>query len=274
MNTQTITTFFKGVGKAAAKHSPEILAGIGIVGMLTTTVLAVKATPKALEKIDDAKVGKINDQLDAGVKSDKVVEELTKVETVKAAWKPYVPAAVTGVVSIACLIGANSVHLKRNAALAAAYQLSATAFNEYKDKVVETIGEKKEKAIRDKIAEDKVNSDRATTAPVYVVDTNATEFYDPIGGAKFVTTVEKVDAAINAVNATLLDNDYVSLNDFYEELGLPPTKMGYDLGWNTHKGRRESLIRKHYAADLINNKSVTVLVFDVEPKYDFDKCFA
>ena len=80
-----------------SKRSPEILIGIGIAGMVTTTVLAVKATPKALELINDKK-----DELE--------VEKLTPIETVKATWKCYVPAAVSGAVSIACLLGSHSVN--------------------------------------------------------------------------------------------------------------------------------------------------------------------
>lgn len=115
-----------------AKHSPEILTGFGIIGLGTTVVLAVKATPKALEMIEDKK-------------EEEGVSKLTLVDTVKVAWKPYIPAAISFVATTACFIGANSVHVKRNAALAAAYKLSETALLEYKDQVVETIGEKKRK---------------------------------------------------------------------------------------------------------------------------------
>ena len=96
----------KNIRTSMVKHSPEILTGLGIVGMITTTVLAVKATPKALTLIDVAE----NEKRD----------ELTPMETVKATWKCYIPAAVTGVTSIACLVGASSVNTRRNAALAAA----------------------------------------------------------------------------------------------------------------------------------------------------------
>ena len=92
------------------KHSPEILTGIGVTGMITSTMLAVKATPKALILIEDAKDVKNN--------------ELTTLETIKVAWKPYIPAVVTGIASTACIIGASTVNYKRNAALATAYAIS------------------------------------------------------------------------------------------------------------------------------------------------------
>ena len=261
MNKQTVTNLIRGVRESATKHSPEILTAIGIVGMITTTVLAVKATPKALDLIEEKK-------------RQEHADKLTPVETVQTVWKPYVPAVATGVVATACLIGANSVHAKRNAALATAYKLSEVAFAEYKNKVIENIGEKKERAVREQIAQDRINNiAKVDATPLYVVDTNATEFYDPVGGARFVTTIEKIKAAINVTNARLLDDDFVSLNDFYEELGLPPTQMGFDLGWNTNKGRRESLIQLHFSSRFDNGKAYGVLEYDVAPKYDYDKFY-
>ena len=261
MNKQDVTNFFKGIGSSVSKHSPEILTGLGIASMITTTVLAVKATPKALKCIEEKK-------------EEERVDELTPIETVKAAWKPYIPAAISGVTGVVCLIGAQSVNAKRNAALATAYKLSEAALTEYRNKVIETIGEKKEKNMREKMAQDKINDkQRVEATPIYVVDTNATEFYDPIGGARWVTTIDKVKAAINETNAKLLDNDFVSMNDFYDEMGLPPTRMGYDLGWNTSKGRRESLIQIHFTSQFDNGKAYAVLEYDVAPKYDYDKFY-
>lgn len=262
MNKPDVTKFFKDAKAVISKRSPEILTGLGIAGMISTTVLAVKATPKAMRLLEDAKKAKDDDKL-------------TPVETVKAAWKPYVPAVATGVISTACLIGASSVNAKRMTALSAAYQLSSNALAEYKEKVVETIGEKKERAIRDKIAQDKADDEkRVNSTPLYVVDTNATEFYDPIGGARFVTTVEKLEHARNVINAMLIDSDFVSLNDFYYELGVPPVEIGYELGWNTNKGKRESMIDVHYTGGMDGKKPCAVLNYNIKPKYDYDKYFA
>ena len=152
MDKQTVTKFLKGVQSSVSKHSPEILTGLGIAGMITTTVLAVKATPKALNAIEAEKYrqneARREEAIEQGYDEVGLVDKLTPVETVKVAWKPYIPAIVTGTVSIACLIGASAVNNRRNAALATAYQLSTTALNEYKKEVVETIGEKKEKPVK------------------------------------------------------------------------------------------------------------------------------
>ena len=126
MKNGKFSKFINKTKSWTGRHSPEILIGLGITGMVSTTVLAVKATPKALDLIEEAKEKENKD-------------ELTAMETVKATWKCYIPAATTCVFSAACLIGANSVNSKRNAALATAYKLTENAFTEYKEKVVETI---------------------------------------------------------------------------------------------------------------------------------------
>ena len=256
---ESVTKFIKGCKKVVIKRSPEILMALGVTGMITSTVLAVKATKPALKVLEE--------------KEEEKGEELTKVEVVKATYKYYLPAVVTSTVSVACIIGSSSVNARRNAALATAYQLSSSALSEYKEKVVETIGEKKEKAIREKIAQDKINDEKTQTTPMYIVDTNATDFLDPIGGVRFVANIEKVRAAVNTTNAMLLDNDFVSLNDFYYELGLPPTKMGYKLGWDTKKGRRESLIDIHFGSCVENGKAYAVLEYNLDPDYDYDKVY-
>ena len=113
MNSK-INNFIKNTKCFLGKHSPEILTGIGIAGMVSSTVLAVKATPKALVLLEEARTN------EDGTLGDK----LTIVETVKVAWKPYVPAIAVGIASISCIIGASRVNYKRNAALATAYALS------------------------------------------------------------------------------------------------------------------------------------------------------
>ena len=130
MNKPNLSKIAKGIRMSISKHSPEILTGIGIAGMVTTTVMAVRATPKALILIEERK-----EEID--------VDKLTPIELIKATWTCYIPAAITGGLSIICLIGASSVNTRRNAALATAYTLSESALKEYQGKVIETIGEKK-----------------------------------------------------------------------------------------------------------------------------------
>ena len=104
MGKTNLATIAKDIRKFASKRSPEILTGIGIAGMITTTILAVRATPKALELIEEQK-------------EEESVDELSSFEVVKVAWKPYIPAMVTCIASTACLIGASSVNTKRDGSI-------------------------------------------------------------------------------------------------------------------------------------------------------------
>ena len=256
MGKTNLATITKDVRKFASKRSPEILTGIGIAGMITTTILAVRATPKALELIEEQK-------------EEESVDELSSFEVVKVAWKPYIPAMVTCVVSTACLIGASSVNTKRNAALATAYKLSETALSEYRDKVVETIGEKKEHIVRDKVAEERVKKNPVSKNEVIVTGNGKTLCFDPISGRYFMCSIETIKRAENDLNKQMLHDisGYVSLNEFYDELGLDHTSVGDDLGWNT-----DQLIDINFSSQLNDNGEPSVVLdYLVAPKYDYYK---
>jgi hypothetical protein len=256
MRKPNLANLMSNTRQFANKHSPEILTGIGIAGMITTTVLAVRATPKALELLEEKK-------------NEDWVDELSPLEVVKAAWKPYVPAAVTGIASVACLIGASSVNAKRNAALATAYKLSETALSEYREKVIETIGEKKEKTVRDKVAEERVKKNPVSKSEVVVTNNGTTLCFDPISARYFKSSIDKIKRAENELNKQMLHDisGYVSLNDFYDELGLDHTSVGDDLGWNVDR-----LIDISFSSQLNDNGEPSVVLdYLVAPKYDFYK---
>lgn len=261
MGKSNMKTFFRKVKLSTAKHSPEILIGIGVAGFITTTVLAVKATPKALDLIARADDKKFDNGHG---------EHLTKVEVIKAAWKPYIPAAVTGVVSIACVIGSNSVNAKRNAALATAYQLSTAALNEYKDKVIETIGEKKEQTIREKISKDRIEQNPVTNSTVYVTGDGDSLFLEPISKRYFKSDIERVRSVINTLNETMYNDPFgnISLSDFYDDIGLERTDISDDIGWNIANG---SIKVEFHPAMSDNGKPCLALYYTTAPNWGFDK---
>lgn len=254
MSKSSTTSFLKRMEATLTKHSPEILTGIGIAGMITTTVLAVKATPKALTLLEDARYEKGT--------------ALTPVEKVKVAWKPYVPAVVTGAVSVGCLIGANSVHARRTTALAAAYQLSETALAEYREKVLETLGEKKEKTVRETISQERVEKQPVSKSEVYITNTGDTLFMDPLSKRYFKSDIELIRRAENTLNKQMLQDitGYVSLNDFYSELGLDYTDVGFDLGWNVDK----LIDLDFHATQADDGRPCLAIDYLVPPRYKFD----
>ena len=255
MTKPNLSKFFADTKVVLAKHSPEILTGIGIAGMITTTVLAVRATPKAMRLID-------------AKKEEERVDELKPIDVVKVAWKPYIPAAVTGVMSITCLVGASSVNAKRNAVLATAYTLSETALKEYKDKVIETVGEKKEQVIREKINKDHLDKTPFNKGTVVITEKGNTMCLDYHSGRYFKSDKSHIERAVNELNKTLLLENYVSLNQFYDELGLEHTELGYDLGWNMDDG----LIEIDFSSHLLDDGTpVLVMNYQVAPHHKFDR---
>lgn len=259
MSKQVLSKAFRDMKLSLTKHSPEILIGMGITGMLTTTVLAVKATPKALTLIEHKKK-----ELD--------VDKLTPVETVKTTWKCYIPAAISGVAATACIIGSNSVHAKRYSALATAYKLSETAFTEYRDKVVETIGEKKERTVRDKVSKDQVENNPIHKTDIIVTGKGNTLCFDPLSHRYFYSDLEKIHRAANKLNYEINTSpfdDGVTLNDFYLEIGLPDTVTGKSMGWNLYTG----IIKVYPSAQMVEEgeehegEPCVVLNFENPPQY-------
>lgn len=253
MTKKPLMAAWKGATKALKKYSPQILTGIGIAGMIATTVTAVKATPKALQLIDE--------------RERKENKRITTTEVVKTAWKCYIPAAVTGSLSVACLIGASSVSLRRQAALATACTLSETALKEYQEKTVELVGEKKEQAIRDAVTKDKLAGDPVDGKQIIMTGSGDTLCYDVLSGRYFRSDIEKIRKAINDLNRDMLSEQYVSLNDMYYAIGLPDIKLGEDLGWNIDKGYIEVQFGTHLAS---NGTPCLVLAYTVAPQYGYN----
>lgn len=246
----------KSMKTSVEKHTPEILMGIGISGMLSAGILAVKATPKALRLIE-------------AKKKESGVEKLSKVDTVKATWKCYIPSVVITGASIACLIGSNKVSLKRNAALATAYKIAETAHREYREKVIETIGEKKEELVNDKIAKDKVDKNPVSNCEVIVTGKGKTLCLDALSGRYFEVNIDVLEKAQNALNRQIINQNYVSLNEFYREIGLDDIELGDELGWNV-----DNFIALRYSSQLADdNRPCLVVSFEVAPKYDYSKLY-
>ena len=215
----------KGNAKAFfRKNGSTIMIVLAGAASLTGVATAIYATPKAVILIDERK-----EELD--------VEKLDAVETVKTVWKLYLPTAAAEVLCLTFLTCAATNNHKHTAALSTAYALSESAFREYRDKVIDTIGEKKEKAIRDEVAKDRVAASQSVIieTPKNVGDQYC---YDYISDRHFYSTVQKIKSAQNELNDQMVRTGVggcAYLNDFYELIGLRGTKFGADAGWDYYK---------------------------------------
>lgn len=270
MNNLKISKMMKAVTAATVKHIPELLIGVGIAGMFTAVVMSAEATPKAVRLIEEEKE-KRNHAIfvkakESGAEKCEHIAKLKPMEIVQTTWKCYIPTAITFVASAACLIGAHSVSAKRSAVLATAYSLSETALSEYQNKVTETIGEKKEREIRDEIAKDHVNKDPVSKSEVIITEKGTTLCYDNVCGRYFKSDIDKIRQIINELNRRLMSEMYISLNEFYYELGLKSTEMGEDLGWNADDG----FIEVDFSSTLADDGTPCLVVnYNYAPRWDY-----
>ena len=258
MNKANLANAAKNVKDVLTKHSPEILTGIGIAGMITTTILAVKATPKAVKILEEHKEACLLEH-----------QKVPTIDVIKLTWKQYIPAAITGTISIACLVGASSANLKRNAALATAYKLSETALAEYKESVVEAMGEKKEKHVQEKVAEKQVKKNPVSENEIIITGDGKSLCFDPLSNRYFMSSMDILQKAENKINKEMLQDvfGYATINDFYEEIGLTRTEVGNLLGWNS-----EHLIDLHITATPTEDGRPALVVGHYNrPKYEYDR---
>ena len=214
------------------KHSPEILTGIGIASMFSSTILAIKSTPKARTLILE-----YEEQKEANHEYTELVEnenygvyKTNMFEKVKVTWKEYVPSILLGVSGAACIIGANRINAKKNAVLTAAYAISETTLSKYRDKVIDKLGTSEEKNIRKEVAAE-VKEDKTVNKNIEKADFKVVDGYSGLEMPKGIT-FNDVEKVVNKLNKTMNFDDYVNLCDWYDELGFKNIpKCAENTGW-------------------------------------------
>lgn len=253
----TVTRNLNRVGFQLKKHSPEILIVTGIVGVVTSAVMACKATTKINDILEDTKtqVEKVHTVLeDESIPEETYSEEDSKKDLAiiyaKAGLsfvKLYGPSILLGAVSIASIITSNNILRKRNIALAAAYTVVDTGFKEYRGRVIERFGEELDKELKYNIKAENVKetfidedgSEKIVDKTVEMTDphacySNYARFYDD--GCKGWTK----DPELNLVflkqmqqyaNDRLRARGHLFLNEVYDMLGIPHSSAGQIVGW-------------------------------------------
>lgn len=217
MNFEEIT---RRLAKLTADNSPAILTGIAVAGTITTAVLAGKAAVKAHDILREEEARWKTDELEPKYK-------------VQVTWKLFLPPATSAAITIACIIAANQIGSRRAAAIAAAYSLSERAYTEYREKVVEKVGRNKEQGYRDEIIQERVNE--TPPSREIIIAGGEVLCYDKFTGRYFTSDMETLKSAQNAINYQINNDYYASLTDFYNRIGLRPTGMSDEVGWNSDK---------------------------------------
>lgn len=198
------------------RNASTILTCVGGAGVVVTSVMAVKATPKALTLLEKAKEEK--------------GEELTKLEKVKVAAPVYIPSVLVGASTITCIFGANILNKRQQAALMSAYALLDNSYKEYKNKVAQLYGEDADAQIKKEIAKDGYEEFDIS------VDDNKQLFFDYYSLRYFESTMENVLKAEYELNRHLIKYGFASLGEFYELLGIEATPASHQVGWSIEAG--------------------------------------
>lgn len=241
------------------ENAPTILTGLGVSGLLATVVLAVRATPEATRRLQ-----RLTDDMEyeyqAGGPKPLLI---TPRDIVKINWDLYIPAVAVGTTTALCIIGANNISSRRNAALISLYTLTERAYGEYREKVVHTLGENKEARVRDAIAQDRVTAAGPSTT---IIASGNIPCFDSFTGRYFESTVEAIRKAENDINRQCINDMYASMNDFYRLIGLSAVAVGDEVGWTT-----DNVLEVQFSAVLDDGKPVMALEYRKQPKINYTR---
>lgn len=240
------------MSKAISDKKPEILTGLGCVGVFGTAGLAIEATPHAMVAMENVKK--------QDNKKDKVKVFVRDVVPC------YLPTILSGVASVGCILGSHKEMKKRNLVTAGLYAASERTLKTYQDKVIERIGEKKEQEIRDDIAKDKLKKNPMGEGNVIVTGRDAHWVYDSYSGRYFRCDMETLRKAENNINAKVFQEMYATLNDFYYDLpNVDPLRQGDTVGWSGDTG----MLELEFSAQLNDNGEPCIVIdYNVHPIWD------
>lgn len=240
-------------------NSPIILTGLAVAGVVSTVIFAIRTTPEAIRTIGIRQAQRSgNGTIDT--------PDPTIFEELQWTWKMYIPTAGMGVATICCIIGAQSINSRRQAALISGFTLAETSFREYREKVAELNGPKANEKVRDSIAQDRV-SDDSSSSEVVIIGNGNVLCYDMYTGRYFESQMETIRSAQNTVNERIVNDMYASLNEFYSLINIPITKMGETLGWSIDK-----MLYVDFSSVLTEDgRPCLAMDFRVEPMQDYYK---
>ena len=231
-------------------NSSTILTIMGSLGVISTTILAVKNTPKAIKLINDAK--------------DNKKEELTIMETINVAWTAYIPSLISGIATIACIAGANCLNIKKQQSLISSYVLLDNAFKEYRKKITEKYGEEPDQ-IYHEITRKQIEQMNTIYDETLFFEINSMRFFE--------ASMYNVLSAECKTLEQLEKYGNVTLNDFYSYIGLTSSPYGDVMGWSKFQMKTEQYVDKlefFYTRSVMSNGIVCYnITTNIEPTMDY-----
>jgi hypothetical protein len=264
-----IASYVKTAQSVITANSPVLLLGTTIAGVVTTGVLSAKAGYKARGIIDEERMNRVNSPEPPFDLFTEYYEtylaqapELTIQEKAQLTWLTYATAGISGAGTVAAAVGTHTVHTKRANAMAALYAVTSNKLDDMTEKAEELLGPKKTQQLQNEVAQKSI--DRRPPfedSEVMVTDGGLELCYDDWSGRYFMSTMPKLEAAINDVNRLLIDHGDASLNDWYDFIGLPDIQSGVDFGWSGKK-----IEGKFGAVTAIDGRPAISVWFHTAPK--------
>lgn len=242
---------FKGIFEAVKKHSPEILIGSAIAGFGAAIIFGIKNASKAEKEVEEKR--------EEAKKND---EEFTKKDEVIILVKNHVPSIILFTVSSIAVVGASVIHNKRNAGLVAMLKVGETAALEYKTIVKEVVGKEKSEEIEKKYNETKSTPDR--NGPIIITGDNYW-IRDELTGVQWQGNIQQIINAANESNEKIYSENYISIQEFYDELGIDSAPINTLIGWNMTIG----LVKPKFDAMIENGKPIVILAYENKPNDRF-----
>lgn len=247
-----------------------VLSTIAAIGVIITAVSVGKATPKALERI----------KADSKKNHDGNPYAYTKKEAIKSSWKFYIPSVVAGTTTIVCIFGIDILGKRQQASISSAYALLNSSYQEYKDKLKELYGEEAHQKIIDSIVSEKArdvyisSSDFVGTSSLYFDDRSIEErriFYDVFSNRYFESTVAQVIEAEYHLNRNWSLGMDVTINDFYEFIGITGIDGGDEMRWFAYEDGIGWLDFSHRKTTLDDGLEIYVIEIVFPPRLPTDE---
>jgi len=221
---------FRPIVNFIRKHLTKILAGCAITSEAIAMYFMHKEAPVVHEKLKQ------------------LPENATAVDKIKTAAPVYLPAFLMMLTSMGCIVGGTIYGDRQQALLASLYSASEVALANYQKKVVEKLGADKAQELHDDIAKDLIAQRPVNDLNIYATGKGDQLFYDTLSGRYFTSTKNEVEQAEIRYNKKIISQMWLSVNDWYDELGLEHIGLGETWGWNV-----DHLLELGYSAQATND---------------------
>lgn len=248
----------KNIGKTLSNNSPSILSAMAVLGVFTTTGMAISATPIAIDILESEERFR---------KEEGNLPEIDLLDKIQLTWKIYFPTALSGLLTIVSIIGSNHISTRRNAAYISLLGMAEETLRKYQEKVIDTIGETKEERIRAEIVQDDLKRHPFSDSSIILTGKGDYLCFDNFSKRYFRSTIESVNRAVNEFNFRLNKDGRLNINTWFDLIGLDEITLGQEYGWDRDKSLMEIRITSKIAYDQDREEPCAVIDYRVEPYF-------